>query len=87
MRTAALFATAAMALAMPLAAQTADPLTEVEAQEERTGRVAEQLWNWAELGYLETRSSALLQDELESEGFRVEAGIADIPTAFMAEWG
>lgn len=87
MRTAAFFATAAMTFAMPLAAQTADPLAEVEAQEERTGRVAEQLWNWAELGYLETRSSALLQDELESDGFRVEAGIADIPTAFMAEWG
>ncbi|MBT8428137.1 MAG: amidohydrolase [Erythrobacter sp.] len=87
MRTAAFFASAAMAFAMPSAAQTSEPLDEVVAQEERTGRVAQQLWDWAELGYLERRSSALLQDELESEGFSVEAGIADIPTAFVAEWG
>ena len=70
-----------------LHAQAPDPLVEVEVQGDRTARVAQQLWDWAELGYLETRSSGLLQDELESEGFSVEAGIADIPTAFMAEWG
>ena len=70
-----------------LQAQAPDPLVEVEVQGDRTARVAQQLWDWAELGYLETRSSGLLQDELESEGFSVEAGIADIPTAFMAEWG
>ncbi|UOR16298.1 amidohydrolase [Qipengyuania aquimaris] len=87
MRTTAVFASLAMASAMPLAAQTADPLAEVAAQEERTDRVAKQIWDWAELGYLETRSSGLLQDELMSEGFTVEAGIADIPTAFLAEWG
>ncbi|QZD91716.1 amidohydrolase [Qipengyuania xiapuensis] len=87
MRTTAVFASLAMASAVPLAAQTADPLAEVAAQEERTDRVAKQIWDWAELGYLETRSSGLLQDELTSEGFTVEAGIADIPTAFLAEWG
>ncbi|MBY6127200.1 amidohydrolase [Qipengyuania aquimaris] len=87
MRTTAFFASLAMASAMPLAAQTADPLAEVAAQEERTDRVAKQIWDWAELGYLENRSSGLLQDELTSEGFTVEAGIADIPTAFLAEWG
>ena len=87
MRTTAVFASLAMASAVPLAAQTADPLAEVAAQEERTDRVAKQIWDWAELGYLENRSSGLLQDELTSEGFTVEAGIADIPTAFLAEWG
>lgn len=87
MRTATFFASVAALLATPLAVQDVDPLTEVAAQEERTGRVAQQLWDWAELGYLETRSSGLLQDELQGEGFTVEAGIADIPTAFMAEWG
>lgn len=72
--------------AMPLAAQTADPLAEVTAQGDRTARVAKQIWDWAELGYQESRSSGLLQDELESEGFKVEAGVAGIPTAFVAEW-
>ena len=83
----ALIAAASALLATPLAAQSADPLAEVDAQGDRTARVAQQIWDWAELGYLEARSSGLLQDELESEGFKVEAGVADIPTAFMAEWG
>lgn len=86
MKSIALFATAAL-IAAPLSAQTADPAAEVAAQEDRTERVAQQLWDWAELGYLETRSSGLLQDELQREGFTVDAGVADIPTAFIAEWG
>ncbi|MEO9490904.1 MAG: amidohydrolase, partial [Marinomonas sp.] len=75
--------------AAPLAAQTEtiDPVAEVEAQEERTSRIAQQLWDWAELGYLETRSTGLMQEELASESFTIKAGIADIPTAFVGEWG
>ena len=85
-----LAAATAIALALaagPLAAQTADPLAEVDAQGDRTARVAKQIWDWAELGYQESRSSGLLQDELEREGFKVQAGVAGIPTAFVAEWG
>lgn len=80
-------ATAIAVIATPLAAQQADPLDEVTAQGERTARVAKQIWDWAELGYQENRSSGLLQDELAGEGFAVEAGVAGIPTAFVAEWG
>ena len=87
MKTAVLLASAIALIASQASAQPSDPISEVAAQEDRTGRVAQQLWDWAELGYLESRSSALLQDELEGEGFSVEAGIADIPTAFVAEWG
>ena len=49
--------------------------------------VAMEIWNLAELGYLETESSALLRSELSQAGFRIEAGVAGIPTAFVAEWG
>lgn len=73
--------------ASPLAAQSADPIANVEAQTERTERVAQQLWDLAELGYLEERSSALMMDELAAEGFTITGGIAEIPTAFVAEWG
>ncbi len=83
----AVFCIAIAIAATPLAAQAPDPLAEAEAQEERTARIAGQLWDWAELGYRETRSTALLQEELEQEGFAVEAGVAGIPTAFVAEWG
>jgi len=64
-----------------------NPIASVDAQADRTARVAQELWKYAELGYLETRSSGLMQAELEGEGFRIETGIAEIPTAFVAEWG
>ena len=53
----------------------------------RDAEVARQIWEWAEVGYQETKSSALLQQELKSAGFTVEAGVAEIPTAFIASAG
>lgn len=49
--------------------------------------MAHQIWEWAEMGYQETRSSALLQDSLRAEGFTIEQSVADIPTAFVASYG
>ncbi|HEY9235250.1 MULTISPECIES: amidohydrolase [Phenylobacterium] len=49
-------------------------------------KVAHQIWSYAEVGYQETKSSALLQSELAAAGFQVKAGVADIPTAFVASY-
>ena len=49
--------------------------------------IANQIWTFAELGYQEEKSSALLQQELRAAGFTVRSGVADIPTAFVASWG
>jgi aminobenzoyl-glutamate utilization protein B len=49
--------------------------------------VARSIWEYAEVGYQETKSSALLQQELKGAGFTVEAGVAGIPTAFVATAG
>lgn len=49
--------------------------------------ISKQIWNFAELGYLEEKSSLLLQEQLKKEGFEVKAGIAGIPTAFVATYG
>ena len=46
-----------------------------------------QIWEWAEPGYQETKSSALLAGLLEEGGFRIEKGVAGIPTAFTATFG
>ena len=54
---------------------------------ERHTDLAMQLWDLAELGYLETRSSKLLQQQLKSSGFEVVSGVAGIPTAFVASYG
>ena len=51
------------------------------------GDVSRRIWEFAELGYHENKSSQLLQEELRAAGFRVTAGLAGAPTAFVAEWG
>jgi aminobenzoyl-glutamate utilization protein B len=48
---------------------------------------ADAVWSFAELGCTEHRSSALLCDLLETNGFNVERGVAGMPTAFVASWG
>ena len=50
-------------------------------------QVARQIWDFAEVGYQEERSSQLLQGELTSAGFKVESGVAGMPTAFVAHYG
>ncbi|MGE4409965.1 MAG: amidohydrolase [Sphingobium sp.] len=45
-----------------------------------------QIWNYAELGFQETKSSNLLQQQLKAAGFKIEAGVAGMPTAFIASF-
>jgi aminobenzoyl-glutamate utilization protein B len=56
----------------------------VDSYASRMSEVALKIWSAPELGYLETQTSALLQDELKKAGFKIEAGVAGIPTAFVA---
>ena len=53
----------------------------------QTAATARSLWEFAEVGYQETQSSALLQEQLAADGFEIESGVADIPTAFVASYG
>ena len=62
-------------------------LQQIDARRENYATVAKQIWGFAELGYQETNSSALLQQQLRAAGFQVKAGVADIPTAFVATFG
>lgn len=50
-------------------------------------KIALSIWDYAELGYKEEKSTALLQKTLKDNGFTVEAGVAGIPTAFVATYG
>ena len=71
-----------------LAAESGDSITRFLAgREARDAQVARTIWEYAEVGYQETKSSALLQEELTKAGFKVEAGVAEIPTAFVASAG
>ena len=49
-------------------------------------KIAIQIWEYAELGYLENKSSNLLANELEKNGFTIRKGLAGIPTSFIAEY-
>ena len=48
--------------------------------------VALEIWEFAELGYQEIKSSNRLAESLENQGFKIEKGVAGIPTAFIAEF-
>ena len=59
----------------------------IEGNKERIIEICDKIWEYAELGLIEYKSSKLLADELEKHGFKLERGVADMPTAFIASWG
>lgn len=84
----ALAATAALLPAGAAAQNGHDAVVaHVEAGADRYGEVAQRIWDLAEVGYQETESSALLRNLLADEGFRIDEGVAGMPTAFVASWG
>ena len=62
-------------------------LSHVAAHADRFGIISRQIWESPEIGFHEQKSSALLRDELRAAGFRIQDGVAGMPTAFTAEWG
>ena len=69
-------------------AQKTDKITaNLEAKKEVYSSIAQQIWGFAEMGYQEEKSAALLQETLSAEGFKVTKSVAGIPTAFIAEYG
>lgn len=90
LRSLALLAVASGAASAQLpkaAANTAPMLSSLDAGASRYTDIAKQIWNLAEVGYMEEKSSALLQAELRNAGFTVKPGVAGEPTAFVAEYG
>ena len=50
-------------------------------------QLSDQIWAFAEIALRETRSAAVLADYAEAQGFEVERGVAEMPTAFVASYG
>lgn len=78
-----------LAVPIVLSAQDDKPdvASTVDALRARAEETALQIWNYAEVGYQETRSSALLQQQLKQAGFSIQSGVAGMPTAFVATFG
>jgi aminobenzoyl-glutamate utilization protein B len=85
----ALLATTMPARAQQSAASSAaaSTIAALDAKSAAYAAVAKQIWSFAEVGYQETKSSALLQQQIKAAGFTVRSAVADIPTAFVAAYG
>ena len=62
-------------------------MADIQGKYDEYKKIAMQIWDFAEVGYKEVKSSALHQKTLQDNGFTVQAGVADIPTAFVATYG
>jgi aminobenzoyl-glutamate utilization protein B len=88
------FAIIALTLLVPAHAQDAPPsaaklaaVASIDRHRAELITVADQIWEFAETALKEYRSAALLADFAESQGFSVERGVAEMPTAFVASYG
>ncbi|UCG02897.1 MAG: amidohydrolase [Candidatus Heimdallarchaeota archaeon] len=59
----------------------------IENNQKKFIQISDRIWNYAELGLFEKKSSRLLADTLNEAGFTIELGVADMPTAFIASYG
>jgi aminobenzoyl-glutamate utilization protein B len=90
----------AMLIATTAAAQTAtrmnaarkasikaELLREIDGMQKMAQVMNDSVFSFSELGFQEFETSKYLTGVLEKEGFRIERGVAGIPTAFVATWG
>lgn len=85
----------ALTLSLPLAlsaqGKKGDPakpvLAALDARFDHYAGIAKQIWGFAEVGYQEVKSSALLQQQFKEAGFNLETGVAGEPTSFIATYG
>jgi aminobenzoyl-glutamate utilization protein B len=70
---------------VPAAKQSAIQWLDANAQTWQ--RINRNIWSYAETGLQETRSAQELITVLKKHGFTVEAGVAGMPTAFVASYG
>jgi aminobenzoyl-glutamate utilization protein B len=76
-------------LALSLSAQKTKPeiLKSLDSKAGQYSVIAKKIWDFAEVGYQETQSSALLQQTLKDAGFTIQNNVAGMPTAFIATYG
>lgn len=59
----------------------------VEKRAELGQQINDMLFSFSELGFQEFESSRYLTELLQKNGFTIESGIANMPTAWLAKWG
>src|SRR5579864_1930091 len=69
------------------AGMKADLMGQIDAMKKPVQVMVDSVFSFGELGFQEVETSRYLTAILEKEGFKIERGIAGIPTAFVATWG
>ncbi|MCI0338035.1 MAG: amidohydrolase [Acidobacteria bacterium] len=64
-----------------------EAISSIEKHKAELISLSDQIWAFAETALRETRSARLLADYAEKQGFKVERGVAGMPTAFIATYG
>lgn len=62
-------------------------LASIEKHQEKLIAISDAIWANAELAFQESKSSKILADYAEANGFTVQKNIGDMPTAFVATYG
>lgn len=78
---------ATLSAAEPLRESQQAAVADVDGRSDELKAVNRAIWEFAEVGLAEHKSSALLVEKLKAAGFAVKTGVADMPTAFVAEFG
>jgi aminobenzoyl-glutamate utilization protein B len=65
----------------------AELTTQIDSMKKQAQVMVDTVFSFGELGFQEFETSKYLTGILEKEGFRIERGLAGIPTAFTATWG
>lgn len=64
-----------------------DVIAEVESRQKLTQEMVDSIFSFSELGFEEVETQKYVTGILEKEGFKVERGLAGIPTSWVARWG
>jgi aminobenzoyl-glutamate utilization protein B len=83
---AAVTMTAQLAAAAPVKKKD-EAVASVEKRQAEIIALSDEIWGFAELALQEVRSAKALADYAEAQGFKVERGVAGMPTAFVASYG
>lgn len=62
-------------------------IASIEGKYQALTDLSDKIWSYEEIAFEETQSAKALSDYAEANGFTVKRGVADIPTAFVAEYG
>jgi aminobenzoyl-glutamate utilization protein B len=90
-----LFVTPTLLLAQSKKAKSPDKLerlkqeavAEIDKRKDQAQQINDMLFSFSELGFQEEETFKYLTTLLEKEGFKIQKGIANMPTAWIATWG